>query len=280
MSIDSAYPDNHVDESFLNLLLLNAEPVSYSYAEAVEGTLVLTQRLVIVAVFVVAFLLTLDETMSVNTLIIINVATLVGGYGVFVALTPSLASGRWRSMVRHNAKTLAIVYLTLLIVSPVLKTLTDSFSNDTIWALSTLFMLLHILTAHYERSANALPSVQQTPFSFNAAIFASVLLVSRLPSAIHVFALISFAIEIFALAPLFNHRLHSYSLRASIAVTVSQACGVTGLLASTYSMFLGVAFGLSLLFITFVAPAGLLLIRRYKNTINGPWDEARPSLGT
>ena len=95
-----AYPDNHVDESFLNLLLLNAEPVSYSYAEAVEGTLVLTQRLVIVAVFVVAFLLTLDETMSVNTLIIINVATLVGGYGVFVALTPSLASGRWRSSAR------------------------------------------------------------------------------------------------------------------------------------------------------------------------------------
>jgi hypothetical protein len=43
--------------------------------------------------------------------------------------------------------------------------------------------------------------------SLNAAIFASVLLASRLPSNLHVFALISIAIEVFALFPIMRHHL-------------------------------------------------------------------------
>lgn len=292
-----AYPDNYVDVSFLELLLLNAKPVSYSYWEAVSGSLLVTQRLLLVALFVCAFLLTLDERMSVNVLIVVNAGLLIAGYAVFLGLGPSpprtgaggeesgegdepqRAQEGWgvRDALRNNARTLAIVYITLLIVSPVLKTLTDSFSNDTIWALSSLFMVLHLLSADYAGSGGDLPSVQHAPFSFNAAIFASVLLVSRLASAIQVFALITFAIELFALAPLLIHRLHTRARPTSLALMLVQATAVIALFVLAYSVFLGVAFGALLLFVTFIAPGGLLLIRRYKNTINGPWDEARPS---
>ena len=50
----------------------------------------------------------------------------------------------------------------------------------------------------------------QAPVSLNAAIFASVLLGSRLPSTVHVFALIFLAIILFALFPIMRHHLRVF----------------------------------------------------------------------
>ncbi len=45
------------------------------------------------------------------------------------------------------------------------------------------------------------------PVSLNAAVFASVLLGSRLQTDLHVFGIVSFAIEIFALFPILRHHM-------------------------------------------------------------------------
>lgn len=45
------------------------------------------------------------------------------------------------------------------------------------------------------------------PISLNAAIFASVLLTSRLSSIYHVFAVVYLAIELFALFPIMRYHL-------------------------------------------------------------------------
>jgi len=109
--------------------------------------------------------------------------------------------------------------------------------------------------------------------SLNAAIFASVLLASRLPSNIHVFAIISIAIEMFALFPIMRHHLKLYSQELHNWLTCAMVCLTAGLF-NQISTTVAVLYVSGILFITFVCPLWLVFIQKYKNEINGPWDEA------
>ena len=98
---------------------------------------------------------------------------------------------------------------TLLGLSPILKTLTADTSDDTIWALSVLFFLGNLLLHDYTCSHTTNIEYPGS-LSTNAAIFASVLLASRLPSNGHVFVLMLFAVETFALFPLLRRSIKVY----------------------------------------------------------------------
>lgn len=132
---------------------------------------------------------------------------------------------------------------TLSILSPVLRTLTKSYADDTISVLASFLAFLHIVSHDYNyvnsgigryvrhRSSrfvcvrglqfansqlsrlamdNAHVHVERSfsgTISLNAAIFTAVLLGSRLQSNEHVFAFILLAIEIFALFPIFQREV-------------------------------------------------------------------------
>lgn len=68
-------------------------------------------------------------------------------------------------------------------------------------ALSLLCSTLHIVLFDYDVMCATHPKFSGT-VSLNAAIFSSVLLASRLPAALHVFAFVCFAFEIFAGLPI------------------------------------------------------------------------------
>jgi phosphatidylinositol glycan class C protein len=68
-------------------------------------------------------------------------------------------------------------------------------------ALSLLCSILHIVLFDYDVMCATHPKFSGT-VSLNAAIFSSVLLASRLPAALHVFAFVCFAFEIFAGLPI------------------------------------------------------------------------------
>jgi len=116
----------------------------------------------------------------------------------------------------------------------------------------------------------------EAPISLNAAIFASVLLSSRLESDVHVFAILSFAIELFALFPIMCHYLKAQSTLLSIVMTTCLFVGTSYQLVQI-STLIGSVFILAILFITFACPYWLKWIQRYKNEIHGPWDEAVPT---
>ena len=105
-----------------------------------------------------------------------------------------------------NLSSLIVLVGVLLALSPVLATLTNSFSDDTIWVLTILLMLIHVVFHDYGYIIGSSEKFEG-PVSLNAAIFASVLLGSRLPSNLHVFTLIFLAIELFALFPIMRHHL-------------------------------------------------------------------------
>jgi len=113
---------------------------------------------------------------------------------------------------RKIFKGAVLFFLTLLGLTPILKTLTEETSKDTIWALTVILFLAN-LAFHDYGSGNRRNIKYPGSLSTNAAIFASVVLASRFKTNLHVFGLMSFAVEWFALFPM---------LRRQVKVTISE----------------------------------------------------------
>jgi phosphatidylinositol glycan class C protein len=128
--------------------------------------------------------------------------------------------------------------------------------------------------------------------STNAALMASTVLASRLPTTGQVFSLTLFSIEVFGLFPVFRRYARECSWRGHVTLTsllVVGAGGGVGLILGHggdgggywdwpwKSGLLGVVIGL---LGTGLAMGGcswwLIGLQKYKNEIHGPWDPARP----
>ena len=132
-----------------------------------------------------------------------------------------------------------------------------------------------------------LPSTNNARFpaslSTNAAVMASTVLASRLPSSTHVFSLTLFSIEVFGLFPVFRRHLRhrSWHLHVMLTILLIIAAG-----AGMGAVLIGRGVGNALLGIgiwgigTVLAMGGcswwLIGLQKYKNVVIGPWDPARP----
>lgn len=179
-----------------------------------------------------------------------------------------------------TAKSAILIYFSLLGLSPILKSLTKSTSSDSIWALSSWLMGINVFTFDYGAGPEAkFPASLST----NAALMASTVLASRLPSTTHVFSLTLFSIEVFGLFPMFRRHLRHYSWTLHLWLTICLVIAASGGLSMVIS---GGGFGYALLGIIMgglctclglgVTSWWLIALQRYKNEIHGPWDPARP----
>lgn len=119
--------------------------------------------------------------------------------------------------------------------------------------------------------------------STNAALSASTVLASRLPSTTHVFSLTLFSIEVFGLFPVFRRHLRHVSWRGHLALTGFVVVAAGGGLCMTISgggwkaAVVGVILGSLLTSLAMGLTSWWLIgLQRYKNEIHGPWDPARP----
>jgi phosphatidylinositol glycan class C protein len=253
-----SYPDNYTDAHFMRGLIHNASFEPYVYWHLVRDSSVVSAECSATLLFVLLFVHTYQGALSPVPLVALACAFALPALGV-------VGGGG----LARSVPLVLLVYGSVLSLAPVMRLLTDSFTDDTIWALVSALLALHLVFFAYGANADT------NPMSLNAAIFASVLLGSRLASTAHVFGLISVAIQLFALFPLLrrNLRLHSptaYMLLVWLLNLVVLA------LAVRVSTLLGALFAAALVAITFLSPMWLMSIQRYKNEINGPWDEARP----
>lgn len=130
-------------------------------------------------------------------------------------------------------------------------------------------------------------------FSLNAALFATVLLASRLESNEMVFAFVFLAIELFAFFPLARHLVRRQSVVLHLVVTLLLVVGTVVALVTTSTSgaasrvgegegeskggnerTLLVVYLMTVVFVMVVCPVWLQHIYKYKNTIRGPWDVA------
>ncbi|KAJ5886659.1 uncharacterized protein N7473_009333 [Penicillium subrubescens] len=194
----------------------------------------------------------------------------------------SLFSSRNRQRL-STVKSAFLIYFSLLGLSPILKSLTKSTASDSIWALSCWLLIMNIFSFDYGSGEGAGATTKfPASLSTNAAVMASTVLASRLPSTTHVFSLMLFSMEVFGLFPIFRRQLRQISwtghviLTLALVIIAGGAVGTTlggGWASAVIGSFLGSV-------LTAFSMGGcswwLISLQKYKNVVIGPWDPARP----
>ena len=269
------YADNHVDPSFMEHLVKNANVKKLHYWELVQNTAAVTQQVSATAIFFIVFMHVHCDAPGIRTnfLLVIDIVLLLFGYTLRCS-----TQLRWpeAAEVASSLKSCALFAAILHLISPVLRTLTESFSDDTIWALSLVLTAVH-LGVHdfsYVNYPHMHPKFTGT-LSLNAAIFTAVLLSSRLNSNEEVFAFIFFAIELFAYFPITCHHIKGASIEMHIGVTFLLVSANISLL-FPISTTIAWVYVFAMAAITFVLPWIMVQNQKHKDQIQGPWDIAKP----
>lgn len=266
------YEDNYVDPvQFLQDMKKNANIRKYEYFGIVRDTTGVIQQLAFVAIFIVIFALLRGGTIDSITIIGIDVVMLCMWLMCHLVLDESFTMERFGSYL-HRA---LLVGMILCLFSPVFRTLTVSYTDDTIWAMCITLLFPHLLFTDYNYLNGHTTKYEQT-LAINAAIVASILLASRIEDPIGATALIALAIIVFALSPMMRHFIKMKSLEGYVALSWT-LCGLaTGCLLLTIPLLAGL-FVCGVFVISFAMPGIFVRLQdRYKFQISGPWDEAKP----
>ncbi|KAJ5288659.1 hypothetical protein N7478_001689 [Penicillium angulare] len=215
------------------------------------------------------------------------------GFGEFTSTTgrdmdeqdidrSSLFSSRNRQRL-STVKSAFLIYFALLGLSPILKSLTKSTASDSIWAMSCWLLFMNIFSFDYGSGEGAGATTKfPASLSTNAAVMASTVLASRLPTTTHVFSLMLFAMEVFGLFPIFRRQLRQKSwtghavLTLALVIIAGGAVGMT-LSGGWASAIIGSVLGSMLTALTMGGCSWWLIsLQKYKNVVIGPWDPARP----
>ncbi len=164
---------------------------------------------------------------------------------------------------REAAVLLAGVYL----LSPLLQTLTGTVSGDSVSALVVASLVAHLYLHDYSLTRDVAATLPGS-LSLGAALFASVLLASRLDSAEGVFALVCFALQVFVAWPFLRRDILRASPAAHAALTAALHAATCVALGRVSALLAGVH-AAALLFITFVCPWSLVRCHDIKQRING-----------
>lgn len=261
------FPDNYVDQRFLEELRRNVGIRQYRYWAVAREAGFVGQQLSCVAIFITLWLYMEQGLLSPERLLWTCLVCALLGYGLHQALTTKLESGYKIRTHLANLQSATIFLSFTFGFSPVLKTLTESVSTDTVYAMSAVMLLAHLVSFPY-----AQPSPPGS-LSLNAALFASVCLASRLPGALHTFAMLSCALLVFALWPCLLQRLRENAPNQFTGLCVGVCIGGVGGLGSQ-SPGGAVLLALALGSVTLLCPLLLVRLQRHKDNIHGPWDEA------
>ena len=124
-----------------------------------------------------------------------------------LALSPVLYKVSKRSMLRMKLSILSNLWLcnnlriTVNVNIIFMFQLTDTISTDTIYTMTTLVLLIHLIFHDYGLRS----SFVSHPLSLNAGLFAAVCLASRLPTSFDAFVLLSASVLTFVLFPIFRY---------------------------------------------------------------------------
>lgn len=269
------FDDNHTDESFLEDMVMNANVVRREMVKVMIDSVSISQYLCIVTLVVLVWTCTLGSSIDENSLLLLDASLL--GLGFFVLLLTSEMLSL-KQLLNYVFK-ISFFITGLYVLSPIYHTLTQSISSDSIWALTVSLIILHLFLHDYSGSTVKVPGALEHPtltsnISLNASIVASLLIASRVPSRLHVFAIVLFSLQVFLFAPLVTYCIKKYSFRLHLSFSLG-LMSVTLAFAYQLHRFLFVLLLSLLVFITVVCPRWLIRIQEYKFEINGPWDEAK-----
>ena len=274
------YPDNYVDSSFLAHLVKTTEAEQpASVLQVALESAVLVEQISATILFLCCYGLLLHSGRPFFAYIAFADAAcclLLAGAISIVRLLPNRPDVQSSSITARTPVQWAqairfccVVLVSLLALSPILKTLTQSYCNDSLWTLTGLLLLIHLITHDYSLQ----PGPRKVPgvLSMNSAMSASILLASRLSTPSHAFACISIAVQIFALLPIFRDHLRSQSEMAHSVLTAATIL-LTSLTLSFFSTTLVSAYIIGALFFLIVCPVFFSFASQRKLNFPGLWD--------
>ena len=191
----------------------------------------------------------------------------------------------------------------LRFISGVLRSLTASYSTDTVYALAISGMTIHLLACDYgyangilfddgteegggnssaPTTSNATseethprPAFLGGTVSLNAAFFSTVLLISRIKSNVTSYAFVSSVVTLFAFYPASRHNIAGSfpnTIWGSPCFLITIALSVASWL--LLSSFERILFASLQLVVFVLSPCLQWFLQRYKQFITGPWDIA------
>lgn len=210
--LQQPYPDNYTDKSFLSQLKRSHPVTKYSYRKLVEDFSLISFYMSCIVLVILMFVGIYMEQWDPIYPTLITTTT---SFFAFLILRNS-------SM---NIKSLMVITFILLILSPILKSLSKSTSSDSIWAISFMLCLANAIFHEYSVQIGYRPIL-----STNISLSNAIVLASRLNSTLAAFSFVLFAVEVNILLPLYDvkirqlgyNRIH-YTLMVMVALIVTSA---------------------------------------------------------
>lgn len=253
------YPDNYTDTKFLEDLRKNLFVQKVTLSEAFYGSFRIVLRICLCVLYAVLFVYMYNEFVNTNTVIYALITITSISYLLYVIFEGS-------DVLRH-VKTVLVYIVLGYLLSPILHTLTDTVSTDTIYAWSVIMMLVHLIFFDYGVKG----ALVSKSLSINAAIFASVCLVSRLSTPFDAFILLTVSVIFFVLSPqLFKVLLYTKLFNIIYLITLSITLVSLGSLSVTLLCYFVILVGV----LNVYCPVMFVRWQKYKDNIYGPWDEA------
>ncbi|XP_037904316.1 phosphatidylinositol N-acetylglucosaminyltransferase subunit C [Hermetia illucens] len=252
------FGDNYTDPSlFLKDLQKNKNVKIFTFKEAVRGATRLTNQISCICAFLIVFYYMYTENVTPTKFLLATSLTVLIGYFLYTGRNFRL------NVLLEDSKTLLTVLVFGYMLSPLLHTLTDAISTDTIFSMTFFVMFLHLIYFDYGLKA----AIVSKAISLNAAIFGSVCLASRLASSYHAFVLLVVSAGFFVLFPIFTNKFWNPIMIIPL-VSICSFClyHISIPVVTTYVVIL--------IFVNLVCPYIFVVKQKHKNNINGPWDEA------
>ncbi|KAL1130566.1 hypothetical protein AAG570_011812 [Ranatra chinensis] len=249
------YPDNYTDASFLEELKKNVNERRVSLTTAIAGAALVSQQLCLIITFCLGYVLL--HLAVVGPTAFLGTCCLLGACG-YALYTPPLIK------LPSHARSVIIFFALGYLLSPVLKTLTESVSTDTIYATTVFTMAVHLVFFDYGVKA----FIVSSSLSINASVFGSLCLASRLATPYHAFVLLAWAVHCFVLCPVLLAKLGHPPLITVIIIIICT------FMLYQFSPSLVLLFISAVVFINFICPYLFVRWHTYKDNIYGPWDEA------
>jgi hypothetical protein len=253
------YPDNYTDSKFLEDLRKNVHMQKVSLRQAVVGSFRIALRLCMCVLYAVLYVYMHNSYVNTDYVIVTSIVVTFICYVIYVCYEGS--------DVKMLVKTVLVYIVLGYILSPILHTLTDTVSTDTIYAWSVIMMIVHLIFFDYEVKV----ALVSKSLSINAAIFASICLVSRLSTPFDAFILLTVSVILFVLSPqlfkaILNTKLFVFMFFLTLFITLCALYSV--------SVTLLCYFVILIVILSVYCPLMFVKWQKYKDNIYGPWDEA------
>lgn len=234
------FDDNYTPPSFPRCVVFNEGARFRSFGYLLIHSLWVLDHISLVVLFFDVFLLCDNGSIYSTSLFTIDVLLVLSGLIISIILlylhTSQSTSSSTLSSIKSKIERTYVMGILLIILCPFLRTLTESISTDTIWTMTIICCLIHLLTADYgfdkyknggtdnksiqfSISESYDPKITAT-VSLNAAAFMSVLLGSRLKSNDLALSFLLFSFILFGGSPYIIRDLKLINTSFNIIVSI------------------------------------------------------------